>query len=1358
MSRLAFHRPARFLPPRLPDEKIELPNPPEVQGRQAGALIATLLPLLTTVGMAGYMITFGRPVLIVVGMLFVVVAIGTTITMRIQMRNASQKGNRRQSLRYRSLLAGARDSARQVARAQRQNSALIHPDPDRLWAISSTYQRVWERRSDDPDFLRVRVGTGDADLVTPIQIGSRLDPLADYDWELLRAAQRLVNRMGTIDGQPAVVDLAGCGVVSLLGPAELTAALARAMICQVAVLHAPDDVRIAVERSGSGDWDWVKWLPHVIEEDAHGPAGVAPLVAARPEDLAEYLERELLRRQELAVLRRGQLSVGRGAGAPLTRLIVVFTGFEPVSDWGRSALLRSLLEAAGPRLGITLVFLVERESDEPGRADLRLRLGEGGELAMEGESGLVAAEVRRCVPDLVQTGLAELIARRLAPLRLTDEREKVLTRTISLTEMLLGGDPLTVDITGRWADTAGEDLLRVTIGSDGDGEPVVLDIKEPAQGGFGPHGLIVGATGSGKSELLRTLVTGLSLTHPPEALSFVLIDFKGGAAFAPLTDLPHVAGLITNLADDAAMIDRAQAALVGEQQRRQRMLRAAGNLDSIRDYQRRQAAGAVGLDGEPLEPLPYLLIIVDEFSELLSGRPELADLFVQIGRVGRSLGLHLLLATQRLEEGRLRGLDSHLSYRICLRTFSPGESRTVIGTADAYQLPPIPGSAYLKVDESIYRRFRVAHVSSPYISASDQAEAARVPGPSIVPFDAAWPAPDASARPGPARVEDTAPTELAVVVGRLKTVGRPVHQVWLPPLPPAISLDYLTGAPSVRPHRGLAVPMWPRPGNLKIPIGVLDLPVLQQQQPLIMDFSGSHGHLAVVGAPQTGRSTALRTVMMAGMLTHTPEEMQFYCIDFGGGSLQQYASAPHVGSVAARTDAAMVRRALAEVRSLIADREVLFRELGLDSAGEFRARRSAGLLPEGTQAADVFLVIDNWGGLRGEFEDADAAVTDIAGRGLGVGVHLVITASRWMEIRPALRDSIGTRMELRLNNPTESEVNRRLATQLPNGIPGRGIEAPGAYFHLALPRLDGQETADGVREAQDDVLAKIAAGWSGTAAPPVRMLPSFLSTERLRELPRGTTPGVPIGIAETDLSLVTLDLAGGDPHFLVFGDSGSGKTSLLRTFIDGLTATSSAREARVVLVDYRRSLLGSVPEDYLGAYAPDVTAVQVYVEQVCAALAERLPPPRITRQELAARGWWEGPDIYFVVDDYDLVGGQPLAPLAEYLPHARDIGLRVVLARRVSGLGRGFGDGFFHLIKELGCGGLVLSGDHREGPVLGGERAAARPPGRGVLVRRGRPGELIQVAHYDESAGAAAASAHQSANWQQHPTGVPLPG
>ncbi|MFF2618374.1 type VII secretion protein EccCa [Kitasatospora sp. NPDC058046] len=1339
MSRIPFHRPTRALPPALPDQRVVLPAPPQTpQGANSSAStwLSLLLPLMSSISMAAYMVMYRNPLLIALGVGFVLISIAATLAVRHQMRSATRQTKDRQRERYLRYLTDVKKTARQVADSQRLAAGWLHPSPERLWALAERRRRVWERRATDKDFLQLRLGQGQGPLATPIQLGTRNDPLAEYDEQTHAAAQRVVDQAGTVGRQPALVDLVRTGVLSLLGPADRTRALARSLLCQLAVLHAPDDVTVVVCTGGDPDWEWAKWLPHTHEAGAPSPAGVVPLVAAEFEALADALEGAITRAQAERTTRRPVLA---GAPAPvMRRLVVLLDPYDPAAAWARGPVATSLLESAGPDLGITVICLVGAERDEPTRTEVRARVGEDGSLVLEGRNTELYSRVEGAVADAPAPELCELTARALAPLSLSEEPEQLLARTITLPEMLGTPDVAAFDPSVSWIPAGDERLLRLPIGLSGEGDPVLLDLKESAQGGMGPHGLIVGATGSGKSELLRTMVTGLAMTHSPELLSLVLVDFKGGATFAGVTGLPHVAGLITNLADDLSLVDRVRAALQGEQQRRQRLLRAAGNVDSLREYQLRQAAGQCDVDGKPLEPLPYLLIVVDEFGELLSQRSDFIDLFVQIGRVGRSLGMHLLLATQRLEEGRLRGLESHLSYRVCLRTFSAAESRAVIGTPDAYQLPPIPGSAYLKVDESVYQRFRVAHISGPYQEpgTGEDGAAAGLP---VVPFElrtAPQEEPEEPAESQPPALP-AGPTEMEVAVDQVCRFGQSVHQVWLAPLPAAIPLDSLIGPVSEQPGRGRQAGLWPGTGRLAFPVGVLDLPLQQQQLPLQFDFERVHGNLALVGAPQTGKSTLLRTTVLSAMLTHTPDEVQFYGLDYGGGSLGPLEAAPHVGAVAGRRDEQRARRVLAELGLLVAAREQLFGELGVDSVAAFRALRKADRLPAGTRAADVFLLLDNWGAIRTELEGAEASVLDIASRGLGVGVHVIVTANRWADIRPNLRDSFSGRLELRLNEPTESEVSRQASRQVPN-IQGRGIVSPGVLYQAVLPRLDGREGTDGLAEAQEDALGKIAASWPGAGAPPVLMLPDRVLLEDLD--PAGTAgfaaDEVPIGVGERDLAPVGLAMGPGDPHFLVFGDAGSGKSAFLRTWMAATAARSTAWESRFMVIDYRRSLLDAVPEDYIGAYAGDAAAAEAYVDQLVAKLAERMPPPGITAAQLRARDWWDGPELYVVVDDYDLVavGHQsPLARLADYVTQAREIGLHVVLARRVAGVGRPLmSDPLLSRLKDLGTGGLILSGDPREGVLLGDQRAAQRPPGRGVLVRRSGPARLLQVALREE--------------------------
>ncbi|AFM15862.1 type VII secretion protein EccCa/type VII secretion protein EccCb [Mycolicibacterium chubuense NBB4] len=870
---------------------------------------------------------------------------------------------------------------------------------------------------------------------------------------------------------------------------------------------------------------------------------------------------------------------------------------------------------------------------------------------------LTVACDRLSLPDAVAC------ARRVARHR-PDPAARARTGAVDWPALMGIDDPQTVDADTLWAGKT-RALLRVPIGSAPDGSVVSLDIKEAAAGGMGPHGLCVGATGSGKSEFLRTLTLGMIASHSPEVLNLVLVDFKGGATFLGLEQARHVSAVITNLADEAQLVARMRDALSGEVTRRQELLRAAGNVTNIGQYAhaRRQ--------NPALAPLPVLFVVVDEFSELLSQHPDFAELFVAIGRLGRSLGMHLLLASQRLDEGRLRGLETHLSYRICLKTFSAGDSRAVLGVADAYHLPAEPGAGFLRTASGELTRFQTAFVSggyTPRVTPAPEAVAVRL-------FDHAGQAPAA----------DTPPQRplLDTVLRRLAARGPAAHRVWLPPLERSPSLDALLAARTL-------------PG-LRVPVGVVDCPFDQRYDPLDIDLTGAAGNVAVVGGPRSGKSSTLRTIVCALAATRDPSAAQFYCLDFGGGVLAGVAGLPHVGSVAGRRDTELCRRTVAQVESILRSRE--------------RA--------PGDRHGDVFLVIDGWATVRADFESLEPAITALAAHGLSYGIHVMIAASRWADLRPALKDQIGTRIELRLGDPAESEMDRRRAHDLADRPPGRGLTRAGRELAIAVPASD---CVDAIRRRT-----------AGPAAPPVELLPARVNLRTVTASAMSPPARVVLGLGERDLRPIGLDVVE-HPHLLILGEGECGKTSVLRALCTELVRTRGPEQVSIEIVDYRRTMLGVVESAHLSGYSVSGTALTSRLSALRDLLDARMPDENVTQQQLRDRCWWTGPDLVVVVDDYDLVAGatgNPLTPLADYLPHAKDLGLHVVVARRSGGAARAMFDPVLTRLRDMGCAGLMMSASPDEGVLLGTARSGPLPPGRGTLVVRGAPDELVQVGWVD---------------------------
>lgn len=1307
------HRPARIPPPWTPTAPITLTPPPVVQRDDPGALgwMQYTLPALGSLGALVFIIVQPRPIYIAGGLLFALSAVAVGVLMAVQQRNLQQLRNERARTRYRSYLAGVRDEVRSAAAAQRATMTWRHPPPDALWQLAAAPARLWERRPGDTDFLSLRAGWGAQPLVVDLAL-SQSEALAELEPASTLALHRLLQAHSTVPSLPIPVDLMAGRVVSVVAPVEIGRGVARALICQLAAFHSPDEARLAVcwAREALPEWEWCKWLPH-LRRGAPGDVDGLPPLPHDAASLQALIEEEVLARRRLAEAGRMFYQPGRtepSAAAARPALVVVVDGINPSSD--TIALL-----GAHEAEGICLLALAESRQQEPPRVDLRLSVDSTGAFQLEmaasaGVAGGPAPAVTRGRADLPGISTCQALARRLAPVRpVAEGGRQAVAAELGLLPLLGVDDASAVDLSTMWRSRPEAELLAVPIGVASDRQPLVLDLKEPALGGHGPHGIVIGATGSGKSELLRTLVTALALTHAPDALALVLADFKGGATFAGLAPLPHVAGMITNLADDLALVDRMRDALFGEIQRRQEILKGAGNIASLREYWRRR------LERPDMPPLPHLLVIVDEFSELLTAKPDFIDLFVAIGRVGRSLGIHMLLASQQLDEGRLRGLEGHLSYRIALRTFNALESQVVIDTADAYHLPRLAGSGYLKVGSEVYTRFRTAYVSDAHRPPQETVGAAR-PAARFRLTDLAVARLDSAARP----VSGQAPgmSVLDVVASRLERAASRAHQVWLPPLDTTIGLAEVAAKA-------------PPASQLQVPVGILDLPAMQRKAPLVLDLDRA-GNLVVVGAPQTGKSTLLRTLLLSAALTNTPYEAQFYCLDLGGGSLAALGQLPHTGGVCDRTDPDQARAIVRQVWALIGQRERSFHALGIDSAAAMRRKRSTGFLevsPDQAQTlADVFLCVDNWAVFRSDFEDLEDYVQEIAAQGPGLGIHLIVTANRWLELRPALLDNIGGRLELRLNDPLESQVDRQGAANLA-AVPGRGLTPDGSQFQVALPTLDSDVTVHNLQQGVEALAGQIASRWHGPKAPAVRMLPARLYISDLAPPGRGG-PGVPIGIGETDLQPLFIDLSSGDPHLLLFGDSGSGKTSFLRTYLLGLIARERPSKAQALLIDYRRTLLGELGAEHLMGYAGTPAAAIEQVGQLEMLLTERFPPNDLTLEQLHDRSWWRGPEVYVVIDDYDLVTAgaeHPLLPLIPLLGQARDLGFHVVLARRSGGAARAMFEPFLMALKEMSSQSLLLSGDPQEGPLIGDQRAFPQPPGRGFLVRRGGR-ELVQVA------------------------------
>ncbi|MEU6268973.1 type VII secretion protein EccCb [Saccharopolyspora shandongensis] len=829
---------------------------------------------------------------------------------------------------------------------------------------------------------------------------------------------------------------------------------------------------------------------------------------------------------------------------------------------------------------------------------------------------------------------------------------------INLFDLVGFGDPLQAKLDEAWQPRRAEERFRIAIGVDDHGRPVHLDFKET-----GSAVGVFGSPGAGKSELLRAILFGMAATHSSAAVNFACISREhNDQVWRSLYPIPHTTLAAPMLSNDLTgwRLDEALAGLLAWQVEQFNRL----DVGNFADYQRLQPESDA-------EPMPMLLVAVDDLPGVLRDRPGFAATIEQLIRHRRS-GIKLVYTATSAEQ--ISELAGATSTRIVLRT---GEADAVQLIGRAHDLPDAPGNGLLARPRQEPIRFRAAYTDLPHGTPQG----------------------------------DYFQTIPQLFAERVQAQGPPARQLVLPPPgePPA-GIDL---ALEVTEDRGFnAKPETP----LIVPIGVLDAPFHHRHEPLLLDLSSPDGNVAIVGRPRSGKTTAVRTTLLALALTHTPAEVRFHCLDFGGGGLAALRDLPHTRVVTASHDSDFVALAVEGLETLLAEREKSFAQHGIDSVDEFRRRRSEE--PLGEVATDHFLVVDGWPEVHQHPGLADR-VLRLARRGLSYAIHVVVTANRWDDLPRELRDLAGGRVELRLADPRDSLISAERADAVPRDKPGSGLHR-GLHCAINVPVLGGELPShlDHPGEGQlDDLAAKtrevvqlVSKSWPGDRPAQLRRPPELVGYD---ELPEAEPDAIPIGIdGHGNPVILTLN---GDRHrhVLIAGGRESGKSTVIRNVLRGIAAYP-AKEAMALVVDYRREHHHALlPDSHTLAYARAASQARSDLKDLTAALRKRLPDADGKPKS------WVGPKAFLVVDDFDLVrheeGLNMLCGLDELLPHAEQIGLHVVLAYNAD-----FERDRNHIVSRLGHDAYRLILKDAPGVTWGASSLGERPrdAGEARLDRR----------------------------------------
>ncbi|SIJ21937.1 cell division protein FtsK [Mycobacteroides abscessus subsp. abscessus] len=1256
--------------------------------------------------------------------------------------------DRSEYLRY---LSGKANEIREAKDTQMARAKWSHPDPAILEAYLGT-RRMWERTSPDDDFLQVRIGLDTVALTNPIKV-KRIESELDLEPVAKVALQNLRSVQQSIPHCPKAIDLKGTNLITISGDRTMFRGAVRSWAAQLVTWHAPDHAALAVASPNLEiDWGWTKWLPHVENTDFDG-AGRARYLSESLAEVTESLKPLLTERAEVIKTVNGRDTVDQTVQSPSGKHVLVIVD-DPSANLAE-------VRALAVRAGVTVVLYQEamphRDKETHGR-ELMLRI-EGGqdELPHMLEWRNFGWKPFCDEPDTIAPPVARHLARMLARWdntpSIADDGDAIAAQTILSSMNIRNGARLNFDELWSATKPIAEQLTAV-LGLQPNGAPLPIDFKSEDAGGMGPHGLMIGMTGSGKTSTLRSLLMQLLTKNSPDVLRAILADFKGEAGFDEFADYPGVVGVVSNMLEKQSMVERFGDTLLGLMDQRERILKAAGTeykgsaFEKVEEYEQARMTPA----GAHLPPMPTMLVWVDEFSLLLQDHPDMADVFDKVTRKGRSLHVFFLFASQTLDEGTIKKIPQNTQFRVGLKVASSSISRQVIGTEDCYHIAQTDnaiGTGFLVrapgAEPVKFRGFKLPNSYEPPQQIHRHVVAAK-PRPRL--FTAGRVSPDdqqvvetivdqddnGAESIVPKLLPNGVPPSLVMTIGLQQRAywdknGHAIEQVWSPPLDDPIALNTVLEAVSEVKRAGL---WWP--------LGEVDVPRMLTHYPLVYDTSA--GNVALVGGAKSGRSTAVQTFVLAGSDRYSPEELGFYIFAHGGPEPSAVRHLPHVAACASKDNRELWRRMFGDLDELVDSRRRLFGKHDVGSFSEFRRRRAAGdVALKDNFPTDVFVIVDNWEDFLKDNtslmfpRNPMAKNIEAYAAASSYGVHLLVTAGSWITFSQQLNDTLTCRWELKMSDGSGSKVRakgrslKRPQDAIPADQPGRGINVDGDQIRFAVGRLDGKPSIEGLDEKIRESVTAISDKYAGhTPAAAPRLLPLTLPPADLhQELLRGEQ--IALGQRGSDLRPWVIDFEQ-SPLLGVFGDGGSGRSTPLRHIIRTVAATRESPEEKMLCIfDTKRDLVDELDGLIEGQdlYETDIPAIAARIAQIATKLGERG-----TSQDM---GWakkrdyqFDGPVVYLIIDNYDSLpdvaidsGGiqRPLwAPLLPVLLKPRDVGLRVILSHRANGASQtevipNRPPGQIH--QQNGPRILLNSKNSKE--KLGGIGfEAGLPPGRGIVV------------------------------------------